>query len=111
MWAGTLSAHHVVVLAENLVLNARSRVFAIRGGTPELQGWDAHTVIAARTHNLIAGLIAGLSRNTDLDALLIAYPAAAQHKHEPEAAEQTLADFIRTHIDTGRMEEFMYGKG
>ncbi|KJL39906.1 hypothetical protein [Microbacterium trichothecenolyticum] len=90
VWAGKESAWHVVVLTEQLVRNPHSRVFAERGGTPELQGWDATAVIAARTHNLIAGIIAGLSSGTSLDDLLIAYPSAKQAPPEPK----TLAELF-----------------
>lgn len=91
MWLGREDAWHVIVLAEQLVLNPHSRVFALRGGAPDMQGWDASAVIAARTHNLIAMLIAGLSSGTDINDLLIEYPSAPQDKAEP----QTLAELLQ----------------
>jgi hypothetical protein len=91
VWEGREDAWHVVILAEQLVRNPHSRVHAIRGGTPELQGWDANTIVLARTHNLIAGLIAGLSSGANLDDILITYPAPEpEQKPEP----QTLAELF-----------------
>lgn len=98
------------MLTEQLVLNPHSRVFAIRGGTPELQGWDAATVMAARTHNLIAQLIAGLGGDSvDIKDLLIEYPG--RKEAEPIPVASTLSDFIERFVDNGAMTEFMYGKG
>lgn len=82
MWAGTLSAYHVIVLTEHLVLNPHSRVFAIRGGSLELQGWDQATVVAVRTHNLILSLIQGLSGHHDPEAF-IDYPGATPEEKQP----------------------------
>lgn len=82
MWAGTLSAYHVIVLTEHLVLNPHSRVFAIRGGSLELQGWDQATVVAVRTHNLILSLIQGLSGTHD-PAGFIDYPGAKPEEKQP----------------------------
>ena len=101
-----MPAWHVVVLVEHLVLNPQSRVFALRGGTPELQGWDAATVIAARTHNLIAGLVAGLAGgDVKMADLTIDYPGSTSAEAEPER-QMTLAEF-----SVGAFTEFMYGKG
>ncbi|MCZ4066427.1 MULTISPECIES: hypothetical protein [Microbacterium] len=104
MWAGKVSARHIVVLTGQLTANPHSRVFALAGKNPELQGWDTATAIAARTHNLIAGLLAGLAKGVDLDAVLITYPSADEPDAEP--TQQSLADFIRTHIDGGVLEDF-----
>lgn len=91
------------MLTEQLLLNPHSRVFALRGGTPELQGWDANTVVAARSHNLIASLIAALSTGVDLESLLINYPKAAD---VAPAGPKTLAEFSEV-----AFQQFMYGKG
>src|SRR5690606_33790985 len=99
VWNGTLSVRHVLWLAENLVLNPHSRAFAIRGGSPELQGWDAATVIAARTHNHIVALIQGLSGSHDPD-MYIDYPGSKPEEKQPATlAELTVAGFT----------QFMYG--
>ncbi|GAA2577291.1 hypothetical protein [Microbacterium binotii] len=108
VWDGHLDPAHVIVLTAQLQLNPRSRVFAIRGGAPEMQGWDAATVIAARTHNLILSLIGGLSKGQDIKPHLIEYPG--RNVAEEEAVPKTLAEFISTHIDTGRFDAFMGGK-
>jgi hypothetical protein len=100
VWDGIEDAWHVVVLTEQLVLNPQSRVFAARGGTPELQGWDQHTIVLARTHNLLAGIVAGLSKGTDLEDLLIAYPKA---KPEKAPEPKTLAELM-----SGSMEFFAH---
>lgn len=93
----------MIVLTEQLLLNPHSRVFALRGGTPDLQGWDASTIVGARTHNLIAGLMAGLSKGLDLDSLIITYPKAETVAPQ---GPTTLAEF-----SVSGFEQFMYGKG
>ncbi len=100
-----MPVRHVLYLAEHLVLNPHSRVFAIRGGAPDLQGWDAATVIAARTHNLIASLIAGLSKGDPDPAMFIKYPGVTEAEMEPtEIRPATLAD-----LTVGGFAKFMYG--
>lgn len=101
MWAGTLPVHHVIALTEHLNLNPHSRVFAERGGTPELQGWDAATVIAARTHNLIASLIQGLS-GAEHPEMFIDYPGAPVETVEIRPA--TLAE-----LTPAKFDRFMFG--
>lgn len=81
------------------MLNPRSRVFAIRGGAPDLQGWDAATVIAARTHNLIAGLLQGLSGEKNED-MFVDYPGVKPEEKQPA----TLAE-----LTTAGFTQFMYG--
>lgn len=100
MWDGKQPVRHVLYLAEHLALNPHSRVFAIRGGSPELQGWDAATVIAARAHNLIASLIQGLSKGPANPEMFIDYPGAKPEEKQPATiAELSVAGFT----------EFMYG--
>lgn len=82
MWAGTLPAYHVLVLTEHLMLNPHSRVFAIRGGAMELQGWDQGTIVAVRTHNLILSLLQGFSGKHDPEAF-IDYPGAPPEEKQP----------------------------
>lgn len=82
VWAGTLPAHHVVILTEHLMLNPHSRVFAIRGGSMELQGWDQATVVAVRTHNLIMSLLQGLAGKHDPEAF-IDYPGVKPEEKQP----------------------------
>ncbi|RUQ06988.1 hypothetical protein D8M34_05830 [Microbacterium sp. HSID17254] len=96
MWAGKVSAHHVVILAEHLVLNPHSRVYALRGGSPELQGWDAATVVAVRTHNLIASLIQGLAGQKD-PAMFIDWPGAEEH--ETTMQPRTIAELLSGTLD------------
>ncbi|WP_156366597.1 hypothetical protein [Microbacterium sp. No. 7] len=84
MWAGTLSARHVIYLTGNLQTNPHSQVFAIRGGTPELQGWDTQ-----------AGLIARLI-NTLLAVVGVKDPSAFVHYPTAQAEEmpfKTIAEF------------------
>ena len=104
MWAGKVSAYHVIVLIGQLATDAHTRVYALAGGNPELQGWDANTVLAARTHNLIAGIVAGLGgKRVNLDDLLVDFPGPKQ----PDLPEpKTLADFIAQRIDTGQVGDF-----
>ena len=100
MWDGKVPVRHVLYLAEHLSLNPRSRVFAIRGGAPDLQGWDAATVIQARTHNLIASLIQGLSKGEPNPDMFINYPGVKPEEKQPATiAELSVAGFT----------EFMYG--
>ncbi len=101
MWRGTLDAHRVCVLTENLALVPDSRCYAIRGGAKDLQGWDAATVILARSHNLIAAIIGGLGKDVDIDDLLIEHPLA---KREAPKAPQTLADLMH-----GSLTDFFGG--
>lgn len=82
VWAGTLSAHHVGVLAQHLVRNPHSRVFAKRAGSPDLQGWDQATIVAVRTHNLIASLLQGLSGKHDPE-VFIDYPGVTPEEKQP----------------------------
>lgn len=104
MWWGDLPVRHVLYLAEHLVLNPHSRVFAIRGGDPALQGWDAAAVIAARTHNLIASIIAGFMKEPD-DSIFIRYPGSTPEETQPkEIRPATLAD-----ITAAGFSKFMYG--
>ncbi|MGO2188180.1 MAG: hypothetical protein ACTH4Y_08025 [Microbacterium gubbeenense] len=104
VWAGRVSARHVLILAHQLTAVPDSRVFALRGGTPQLQGWDSGTVIAARTHNLIVTLINGLSgKSGDVpDDLFIHYPGT--QKKPVEDQPKTLADFSSIGF-----AKFMYG--
>lgn len=94
-----MPVRHVVYLAEHLVLNPHSRVYAIRGGSPELQGWDAATVVAVRTHNLIASLIQGLAGEKD-PGMFIDWPGA--EKAETEIQPKTLAELMG-----GALDKFM----
>ena len=102
MWAGRVAARHVAILTHQLITNRNSRVFAIHGGTPELQGWDTPTMIQARTHNLIAGLLAGLGGGKT-DGLYIEYPKPPQAE---VAQPKTLAEF-----SVAGFNRFMYGEG
>lgn len=86
MWAGRVSARHVIYLAENLVLNPQSRVFAIRGGTPELQGWDTNAVLTARLINVVLGVV-----GVKDESVYVQYPGRADA--EAEMPYQTLAEF------------------
>lgn len=100
-----MPVRHVLYLAEHLVLNPHSRVFAIRGGAPDLQGWDAAAVIAARTHNLIASVIAGLSKDDPDPAMFIHYPGVTSEETQPlEIRPATLAD-----LSVAGFAKFMYG--
>lgn len=104
MWAGKVSAYHVIVLIGQLAADANTRVYALAGGNPDLQGWNANTILAARTHNLIAGIVAGLGgKRVNLDDLLVDFPA-------PKAAElpepKTLAEFIAQRVDSGAVGDF-----
>lgn len=103
VWTGRVSAYHVIILTEQLLLNPHSRVFALRGGNADLQGWDVATVVAARAHNLLAGLIAGLSKGVDLESLLITYPTA---EVAAPPTPMTLAEF-----SVSGFQQFMYGEG
>lgn len=67
-------------------MNPQSRVFAIRGGNPELQGWDAQTVLIARLINTVLG-VAGVKD----DAAFVQYPGRA--KDEEAMPFKTLAEF------------------
>lgn len=96
VWTGLEDPAHVIALTEHLMLNPMSRVFAIRGGAPELQGWDASTIVQARMHNLLAGLIAGLAgKDFKLDDVLIEYPGRKVEAEEAiaEAIVPTIAEF------------------
>ena len=80
-----------------------SRTSAIRGGTPQLKGWDNQTVILARLHNLMASLLMGLSGGKGGDDIFVKFPKAP----EQEAPEmKTLADF-----SVAGFNKFMYGEG
>lgn len=95
-----MPVRHVLYLTEHLAMNPQSRVFAIRGGTPELQGWDAQTVIIARMHNLIASLIQGLSQGEPNPDMFVDYPGAKPEEKQPATiAELSVAGF----------NQFMYG--
>lgn len=101
MWRGKLDAYRVVLHAEHLALVPESRVFALRGGTSELQGWNTQAVLTARVHNLIAGIVAGLSKDVNVADLVIPYPgaeAAAKAEQPKTLAElmhgTSLADFF-----------------
>jgi hypothetical protein len=91
VWDGKVSVRHVIILAEHLVLNPHSRVYAIRGGSPELQGWDAATVVAVRHHNLMVSLIQGLSGQKD-PSMYIDWPGAEDH--ETTIQPQTIAELL-----------------
>lgn len=99
MWRGRLSPRHVVILTHQLVRTPNSRTFAIKGGTDELKGWDTLTVISARTHNLIAALLQGLSNGKKQDGIFIDFPRKPE---EPQL--KTLADFSVTAFN-----RFMFG--
>lgn len=100
-----LPVRHVLYLAEHLALNPHSRVFAIRGGAPDLQGWDTAAVIAARTHNLIASVVAGLSKGDPDPAMFIHYPGVTEEETQvTEIRPATLAD-----LSVAGFTKFMYG--
>lgn len=86
MWAGKVSARHVLILAENLVLNPASRVYALRGGNPELQGWDASTRLLARLINTVLSLM-----GVKDEAHYVQYPG--REEAEEEMPYKTLAEF------------------
>ncbi|MFJ4173412.1 hypothetical protein [Microbacterium sp. NPDC089696] len=94
-----MSVRHVIYLSEHLVLNPHSRVFAIRGGSPELQGWDSATIVAVRTHNLIVSLIQGLAGQKDPE-MFIDWPGA--EKAETTVQPKTLAELM-----AGALDNFM----
>lgn len=100
VWTGRLSVRHVLYLANHLVLNPHSRVFAIRGGSPELQGWDAATVVAVRTHNVIVSLIQGLAGKSNPD-MFIDWPGAKQAE-EAAVQPRTIAELL-----SGALDNFM----
>lgn len=105
MWFGDLPARHVIYLSEHLALNPHSRVFAIRGGAPDLQGWDTAAIIAARTHNLIASVVAGLMKGDPDESMFVQYPGATPEETQPkEIRPATLAD-----ITAAGFSKFMYG--
>ena len=78
------------------MLNPHSRVFAIRGGSPELQGWDAATAVAVRTHNLIAQLIEGLS-GKKYPEMFIQWPG--DESTETTEQPKTLAELMAGPLD------------
>lgn len=84
------------------MLNPYSRVYAIRNGSPELQGWDPAMFVAVRTHNLIAGLIQGLSGKSD-KSMFLTVPGT-EEREETVLRPATLAD-----ITVSGFTEFMYG--
>jgi hypothetical protein len=96
VWAGKVPAHHVIILTEHLVLNPHSRVYAIRGGSPELQGWDAATVVAVRTHNLLASLLQGLAGQKD-PGMFIDWPG--RETHETTLQPKTIAELLAGVLD------------
>lgn len=82
------------------MLNPHSRVYAIRGGSSELQGWDAATIVAVRTHNLIASLVQGLSGKQDPE-MFIDYPGV-ERQENTILQPATLADLVG-----GALEKFI----
>lgn len=102
VWTGALSPSHAYILAQHLKRNPHSRVFAIHGGTPELQGWDAAAIIAARKHNLIAALFQGFSKDKSRD-IFIDYPTA------PEQVHSTYRPATLAELTDGHVNNFMYG--
>lgn len=90
----------MIYLSEHLVLNPHSRVYAIRGGSPELQGWDAATIVAVRTHNLIASLIQGLAGEKD-PGMFIDWPGAEK------AAETTIQPKTLAELVAGAWDNFI----
>lgn len=99
-----MTAYHVIVLIGQLAADPHTRVYGLAGGNRELQGWDANTIMAARTHNLIAGILAGLGgKRIKLDDLLVEFPAP---RAATPAEPKTLAEFITQKLDTGQVGEF-----
>lgn len=102
VWAGTVPAHHVNALIAHLMLIPHSRVYAIENGDLAHMGWDIAASIAASTHNLIAMVAAGLSKDVDLEQLLIHAPG----DDEPPAPKYpTIAEFSEAGFT-----KFMYGE-
>lgn len=93
-----MPVRHVIILTEHLMLNPHSRVYAIRGGAMELQGWDQGTIVAVRTHNLILSLLQGLSGSHDPTAF-IDYPGVKPEEKQPA----TIADLYSV------VDQFMDG--
>lgn len=73
-------------LTEHLQMNPRSRVFAIRGGNPELQGWDTQAVLTARLINTVLAVV-----GVKDDAAFVQYPGKAAD--EEVMPYKTLAEF------------------
>lgn len=100
VWAGRVSARHVVIVTRQLALNPHSRTFATRNGDALAQGWDAATVIAARTHNVLVGFLSGFGGEPN-DELFVKFPGV----DKPEVEQpKTLAEFS----DIG-FTRFIYG--
>ena len=78
-------------------MSPRSRVFAIRGGNPELQGWDTQAVLPARLINTVLAF-GGVKDQ----AAFVQYPGRV--KDEEVLPYKTIAEFNEAGF--GR---FMYG--
>ncbi len=75
-----------------------SRCFAIRGGNPELQGWDTHAVLQARLINTVLAVV-----GVKDEAAFVQYPG--REKDEEVLPFKTIAEFSEAAF--GR---FMYGE-
>lgn len=89
--AGRTPAAHVNRLINHLTLMPSSRIYAIEQGDIEWMGWDVNASIAASTHNLIASLIAGLSKGIKVEDLMFKTPAADK---PVEVTYPTIAAFL-----------------
>lgn len=104
-----MPVRHVLALINHLSLTPQSRVYALEQGDIEWMGWDVNTLVAVRTHDLIASLIAGLSKDIDAETLRFRLPGEADPLL-PQPTEEltfpTIAEF-----SAAMFSEFMYGKG
>lgn len=103
-----MSARHVNRLIEHLAIMPESRVYAIEQGDLAWMGWDTNTTILASTHNLIAHLIAGLSKGVDVKDLLIETPGGPEEPKVTEISFPTIADFIAGG-GVSKLESLVYG--
>lgn len=80
-------------------MNPNSRVFAIRGGNPELQGWNTQALLTARLINTVLAAV-----GVKDEAAFVQYPG--REKDEEAMPYKTIAE-LTANLD--RFDKFMYG--
>lgn len=101
-----MPVRHVLGLVNHLILMPQSRIYALEQGDMEWIGWDTNTSILASLHNLVATVVGGMSKGTDVEKLLIRAPGESETTPVEEETFPTIAEFSARYFT-----EFMYGEG
>lgn len=109
VWAGRQPVGHVLVLAEHLKLNPRSRVYALHRGDIGFMGWDPAAEILANQYDQFGALMAGLSGEKHIDPARL-YPRPGEEQSQAAGEQEPIVPTI-AEFSAATFTRFMYGTG